>query len=248
MNKVLFPGISWFLLLLIPVTFFGFYPSYFSKLFTTGTIFHIHAFFMLLWIAMAIIQPFLILRKNTKLHRLIGKASYFIMPVVFITAWLVIRQVYHLQITRMETANGAEDAVVRNPAEIRSEAAVYIAIGILYLAWLIIYYGLAVINRRRMLFHATYMFGAILTLLGPTADRLIYNTWQSLGWKFGFLAQNFVFLLNFLLISALLIYQWRKGNSVKPAGITLGIYIAGLLVFFFLPGTQLWQRIVELLL
>ena len=248
MNKVMFPGISWFLLLLIPVTFFGFYPSYFSKLFTTGTVFHIHAFFMLLWIAMAILQPFLIMRKKTKLHRLIGKASYFIMPVVFITAWLVIRKVYYLQITRMEEANSAEGAVVRSIAEIRSEAAAYIAIGVVYLAWLIIYYLLAVINRKKMLFHATFMFAAILTLLGPTADRLLYNTWQSLGWKFGFLVQNAVFLLNLLLITALLIYQWRKGNSVKPAAITLGIYVAGVLGFFFLPGTKFWQNFVEILI
>lgn len=245
MNKVLFPGISWFLLLLIPITFFGFYPSYFSKLFTTGTVFHVHAFFMLLWIAMAILQPFLIMRKKTKLHRLIGKASYVIMPVVFITAWLVIRHVYHLQITRMEEANSAG---VRSTDEIRSEAAAYIAIGIIYLGWLIIYYGLAVINRRKMLFHATYMFAAILTLLGPTADRLLYNSWQSLGWRYGFLIQNAVFLLNLLLISALLVYQWRKGNSVKPAGTVLAIYVAGLLVFFFLPGTRFWQRFVEGLL
>ena len=245
MNKVLFPGISWFLLLLIPITFFGFYPSYFSKLFTTGTVFHVHAFFMLLWIAMAILQPFLIMRKKTKLHRLIGKASYVIMPVVFITAWLVIRHVYHLQITRMEEANSAG---VRSTDEIRSEAAAYIAIGIIYLGWLIIYYGLAVINRRKMLFHATYMFAAILTLLGPTADRLLYNSWQSLGWRYGFLIQNAVFLLNLLLISALLVYQWRKGKSVKPAGTVLAIYVAGLLVFFFLPGTRFWQRFVEGLL
>lgn len=245
MNKVLFPGISWFLLLLIPITFFGFYPSYFSKLFTTGTVFHVHAFFMLLWIAMAILQPFLIMRKKTKLHRLIGKASYVIMTVVFITAWLVIRHVYHLQITRMEEANSAG---VRSTDEIRSEAAAYIAIGIIYLGWLIIYYGLAVINRRKMLFHATYMFAAILTLLGPTADRLLYNSWQSLGWRYGFLVQNAVFLLNLLLISALLVYQWRKGNSVKPAGIALGIHIAGLLVFFFLPRTKIWQSFIEFII
>ncbi len=248
MNKILFPRLAWFLLLLIPITFFGFYPSYFSKLTGTATIFHVHAFFMILWIAMAILQPFLIIRKKTKLHRLIGKASYFIMPVVFITAWLVIRHVYHLQITRMEEANSAEGAIVKGADEIRSHAAAYIAIGVVYLAWLVIYYLLAVINRRKMLFHATYMMGAILTLLGPTLDRLLYNTWQTLGWKFGFLVQNAVFLLNLLLISALLIYQHRKGNSVKPAGITLAIYVAGLLIFFCLTDTQLWQTAVEWLM
>jgi uncharacterized membrane protein len=248
MNKVLFPHITWWLLLLIPFTFFGFYPSYFSKLSATDITFHVHAFFMIVWIAMAIIQPVLIKQKNTKLHRLIGKASYFIMPCVFITAWLVIRHVYYLQIEKHEAENRVAGATVLNAAEISAKAADYIAIGIVYLAWLMIYYLLAVINRKRMLFHATYMFAAILTLLGPTVDRLIFFVLELLGWRITFFAMNFIFIFNLSLLAALLIYQWRKGNTVKPAGTALGIYIAGLLVFFFLPKTQFWNSFVNLII
>lgn len=192
MNKVLFPAISWWLLLLIPVAFFGFYPTYFSKLTETATVFHLYAFFMVLWIAMAIIQPLLIKRKNTRLHRLIGKISYFIMPVVFITAWFVIRYVYNVQIDKFRE-EGIAAGTPFSDIETRSKAADYIAIGIVYLGWLVVFYTMAVINRKRMLFHATYMFAAILTLLGPTADRLIYFTLTDIGWKYNFMAQKILF-------------------------------------------------------
>lgn len=247
MNKVLFPAFSWWLLLLIPVTFFGFYPTYFSKLTETATVFHLHAFFMVLWIAMAILQPLLIKRKNTRLHRLIGKFSYFIMPVVFITAWYVIRHVYNVQIDKFRE-EGISAGTPLSAPEIRSKAADYIAIGIIYLVWLIVFYTMAVINRKRMLFHATYMFAAILTLLGPTADRLIYFTLTDLGWKYSFMAQNFVFFFILFLLLVLMFYQHRKGNTVKPAAVALSIYSAGLLVFFFLPKTGFWNAFVNFIL
>lgn len=57
MKKVLFPNITYWLLLFIPLTVIGFYPTYFSQIFASvPSIYHIHAFFMLLWIALAILK------------------------------------------------------------------------------------------------------------------------------------------------------------------------------------------------
>jgi uncharacterized membrane protein len=247
MNKIIFPHITWLLFLLVPFTFFGFYPTYFSKLFETDSVFHFHAFFMMLWIAMAIIQPILIKRKNTKLHRIIGKASYIIMPLVFITTYLVIRHVNYGQIDRFrEEAIAAGTALTRS--ELNAKAADYIAIGVVYLSWLMIFYFLAIINRRTMLFHATYMFAAILTLLGPTVDRILFHSLDAFGWPPEIVAANFIFIFNPGLLAVLLIYQWRKGNTIKPAAVALGIYGAGLLVFFFLPKTGLWVSVIEFIL
>lgn len=61
LERVLLPGTAWALLLLIPITFFGFYPSYFSRLSTpTSTVVHVHSVFMLLWLATVVVQPLLI--------------------------------------------------------------------------------------------------------------------------------------------------------------------------------------------
>jgi len=246
-NKVLFPKTAWLLLLLIPVTFFGFYPGYFSRLFDDmPSLFHVHAFFMLWWVAMAITQPILIMRKKTKLHKLIGKISYVVMPIVFITAYLIIRYAYLEDITE-EKANVAKGISKLSDGEISAKAAAGNIIGPVYLLWLVVYYLLAVINRKKILFHATYMFAAILTLLGPTVDRILYNVFTKMGWPVSFFVENFVFILNTALLGSLLIYQWRKGNSIKPSVIALGIYIAGLLFFFLLPNTRFWQVFYELI-
>lgn len=47
---------------------------------------HVHAALATIWVAMLIVQPFLIVNKKTAWHRTVGKASYF----VFVPAWIKI--------------------------------------------------------------------------------------------------------------------------------------------------------------
>lgn len=248
MNKILFPHISWFLFLLIPVTFYGFYPSYFAKQFShLPSIFHLHAGFMILWIAMAITQPLLISQKKTRLHKFIGKASYIIMPFVFVTTYFLIRHTYYKQI-EMTTAKVSNGELVLTTEGINAKASAYITIGVFYLAWLLSFYLLAVANRKKMLFHATYMFSAILTLLGPTVDRALGITLDYLGLPYNIVAEYAVFVFILLLLTALLIYQHKKGNTVKPAVVSVSIYAAGVLGYYFLPKTNFWNSFISLIM
>lgn len=248
LNKILFPKIYWWLLLLLPFVFFGFYRSYFSKLFSSmPSIFHIHAFFMLLWVATAIVQPFLIKQKKTKLHKSIGKISYLLMPVVFITAYLVIRHSYtgFIEFETDKVAKGVSDP---GTDSILTKAAANIMIGSVYLFWLMLFYTLAVINRKKILVHATYMFAAILTLLGPTVDRILFQVYDYYGMGFNLFAETAVFVLIDLLLFALLIYQRRKGNNVKTVATALLIYMAGQAAYFLLPKMAFWKLFVELIM
>ncbi len=247
-DRILFPTFSWLLLLLIPFTFFGFYPSYFSKLFSPmANIFHVHAFFMSLWVIIAIVQPFLISRKKFRLHRFIGKLSYLLMPVVLITGWMVIRYSYYNRI-QLDTLKAGSGLTPLDTEAIINTTKENIIIGIVYLTWLAIFYLLAVINRKRMVFHATYMCAAILTLLGPTVDRIIFQVYEYYGLTFNFFAEVAVFLLIDILLLALLWFQWRKGYSLKATIASLAIYIAGQLAYFFLPGTAAWKNFVAFVL
>ena len=81
----------WFLLLIVLV-FMGFYTSYFSVFFQPkAPIIHIHFTLMVLWIAMLITQPFLIKYKRVAIHRMLGKISYVLVPLVSASAFLMIR-------------------------------------------------------------------------------------------------------------------------------------------------------------
>jgi hypothetical protein len=248
MNKILFPGIGWFLLLLAPLTFAGFYASYFSRL-SVGmdSIYHVHAVFMLIWVAMAIVQPWLIARKNTRLHKRIGKASYVIMPLVLLSGYLVIRHTYYKQIAQKaeEASRGLAEL---SPNDIRAQAAAITMIGCVYLAWLAVFYILAIVHRKKMVYHGTYMFGATLTILGPTTDRLIYNTLAAFGLPYTFFAEHVVFFFIIAVMAGLLYFQWRNRKSIQPAATALGIFVAGLACFFLLPKTAFWAAFMDLIM
>ena len=78
---------------LVVLILFGFWPSYFSKFFN-GTAnftfyFHFHASIVGIWVSMLIIQPILIRKKKIHLHRLVGKISYLVSPLIFISIMLL---------------------------------------------------------------------------------------------------------------------------------------------------------------
>lgn len=240
MNKVVFPRIFLWLLLFIPLTLVGFYPTYFSQLiYGIPSIYHVHAFFMTLWIAMAVLQPYLIHRKKTKQHRVIGKASYFIMPLVIVSAWFMTRYSY-FNFIQAELAKTKSHEIT---SELRIAAGEYMRTGVLYGFLLADFYLLAVLNRKKMVYHATFMFAATLTLIGPTVDRIIIP--QLIRYKISI----DVFLPSFLLIDALLftllIYQYRKRTTLRPVLIALSIYIAMQTVFYVFPTMKFWHLIID---
>src|SRR5438094_227069 len=91
-----YPNLGYWFLSFIVLVFAGFYYTYFSILFNPRpVIIHIHFSLMALWIAMLIIQPFLIKYKKRHLHKLIGRLSYFLVPLVLFFCFLVIRLEYY---------------------------------------------------------------------------------------------------------------------------------------------------------
>src|SRR5215218_4254434 len=85
----------WFLSLILLVVV-GFYTTYLTVFFEPkDLILHVHFVLMALWIAMLITQPFLIKYKKRAAHRLLGKISYVLVPLVLISAFLMIRHGYY---------------------------------------------------------------------------------------------------------------------------------------------------------
>jgi hypothetical protein len=210
-------------------------------------VYHAHAFFMILWVAMAITQPFLIKRKKTKLHKAIGKTSYIIMPMLFISSYIVIRYTYYNYIGT-QTAELEDWTSTFTLEEIYSGAAAYIMIGVVYIIWLFVFYVLAVVNRKKMPSHATYMFAAILTLLGPTVDRIMFQITMYFGGSFNVFVENAVFVSILLIMTGLILYQNKKEISIKPASIALSIYITGITAYHLLPKTSFWNSFVQMVM
>lgn len=92
-KKIRFDLSGYYFLGLIFLVVLGFWPSYFAKFFD-GTAdfsfyFHFHATVLILWMSGLIIQPVLIRKKKLSTHRLVGKISYFIIPLIFISILLL---------------------------------------------------------------------------------------------------------------------------------------------------------------
>jgi hypothetical protein len=127
--------------------------------------------------------------------------------------------------------------------ELALDAGAYMLIGILYWLWLGIFYVLAIVKRKEVVSHATFMFAAILTLLGPTVDRIIIPVYVKNDWNIDFFITTFL-LIDVLLIS-LLVHQWRKRIAVKAVITALSIYVAGQLVFYLFPRSYLWKLLID---
>lgn len=235
-DRVLLPYTPWALLLLIPITFIGFYPSYYST-FHAPAIIHLHGAVMLLWLALAIIQPWLVHTNKMDWHRLVGRLSYILIPCVLLTGYFVLRHGY-LRVL---------DGDIVAPPEYYPEgvtpltkAADFTVISSVYFAWLLLYFVLGIINRRNTPAHATFMLAATLTILGPGADRLIGHICDALGWPYNAVAENFTFGIVFVVFLPYISGIAEKGYPFGPplpyCFYTLPVYFCIIHCPFTLPG------------
>jgi hypothetical protein len=248
MNKVLLPKTAWYLMILIPLTFVGFYPSYFAKLLTPlPAIFHIHTFFMVAWIGLGLTQPILIHQNKIEMHRRLGKISFVLMPLVVLTIYMMIRHSYYEELERLGS-NAIREKYNLSQDDVHLYAAAHEIKAIIALIWLMIFYLLGIVYRKKVLYHATYMLAAILVLLGPALDRIIFRTLAQFHLPSAGPGEYATFSLIGVLFISLLIYQKRNGYSLTPVIMVLLLHGLGIGTYTYLQGTIAWQRFVETLM
>ena len=186
-----------FLIFCVPVAF-AFWLSYFSALLRQENIrMHFHASLMIGWCILLVVQPYLIKTKKKKAHQLLGKLSYFLVPLIaFSTVDL-----FKYRVNKLATLS---------EIDVFFTASVLIA-----LAVFLIFYGLAIYFRKNTTVHARYMFCTLFPLFTAVFDRIIYNYfggWLHLFPKIGneIVVQPFGLLLGDVLLLALSVWDWRS--------------------------------------
>lgn len=149
--KKQYKNLGYFMLLMIPLTIAGFYKTYIGQYpdFSAkidGYI-HLHALIASVWIIMLIVQPILIRYKKYKTHRLIGKLSYIIFPLLILSFI---------------------------PQMIKIADSVYLFQPLRDCILLFIFYGLAIYNRKNISLHMRYMIATALVFLFPTTGRIFH--------------------------------------------------------------------------
>jgi hypothetical protein len=232
----------WFLLL-IACVFAGFYTTYFSRIFEpTANIIHIHFVLMALWIVMLIVQPFLIKFKKIYWHRILGKVSYLLVPLLLMTTWLVTRNEYYRKIENLQ--NEVIDGVQSLSQMAILKAASVNPAAFIGVIWFVIFYSLAINFRRKPNKHARYMLATALILLSPTIDRFIAI---NLGIKsVAGIASYFIsFLIIDIIIAYLLLIDYKNKRETKTLKTCLFIFIIGQLSFYILPNFDWWAHLME---
>ena len=138
-------NLGYILLILIPLTIAGFYKSYFIQFpdfEAKNDIFvHFHAFIAFIWILILIVQPLLIRSKKLKIHRRIGRISYVIFPLLILSF-----------IPRMLLIFDSGNA--KNIFFPLSDSIL-----------LIIFYSLAIYNKKTVAKHMRYMIAMAIVFL-----------------------------------------------------------------------------------
>ncbi len=227
----------WFLLFVVLVAA-AFYTTYFIRIFepTPATI-HIHFVLMALWLMMLIAQPFLIKYKKLKWHRLLGKISYVLVPLLLFVSFLLIRNGYYrdLDSLNQKVAAGlqhySQEEILKRIASM--------PIGLFYFFWFIIFYSLAIRNRRTSSKHARYMLATALTLTGPTVDRIlgIHFHLETIGGVSSFIVS---FLLIDLILGCLLYADYKLKRDTSALRTALLVYITGQVIYFVVPKFEWW--------
>lgn len=206
----------WFAALFV-LSILGFWPSYFSPTAAKATFGqHFHAVAMLIWVAMLIVQPWLIRTRRRNVHRWIGRVSLLLAPVLVISALIAI-----------------EDNLARLPQPYPPIGLSFFWLGLASAFYFAMLYTLAIIKRKDMQLHARYMASTGLVFIVPGLGRLLTRLGEATGLAF----LNFqVALWAPLLAGAVMIFHdSRKGRIRLPwvlATVTWAVTVAG---FYFMP-------------
>ena len=103
-----------------------------------------------------IIQPLLISQKKYHIHRMVGKLSYVLAPLLMVSIFLVSRLTYHKAL---------------NASTPLTDAVAGISLSIPTLIIFAILYGLASANTKITYNHMRYMIGTALLMIGPGLGR-----------------------------------------------------------------------------
>jgi len=183
---------------------------------------HFHGAVMMTWMALLIVQPLLIRTGRISLHRLIGKLSFFIAPVVVISMYLITKFGFYKPVSPLSHFEKVGKLALQTGDIVQ----------------FIVFYCLAIINRGNTYNHMRYMIATAIMMIGPGLGRALviyshvpFNT-----------AIDYTFYVEIALSAALFLNDLLKGRSYRAYGIVLSLIFVHFLAWEF-RLYQPWQSI-----
>ena len=209
-SKIRFEKSGYYFIGLVGLALLGFWHSYFSKFFDLTEnfpfYFHFHAAMMTLWISVLIAQPILIKKKELTIHKFIGRLTYILMPLLFISVILLTHyQIQsHIQIVNGEKLYGPHLIVPFKDLLILGTA-----------------YTIAIVYRHDVNIHARAMIATGIVFIEPALIRFIrYSLIQDKSLSY-FLTIGLVYSL----LIGLMILERKQKNGRWVFPLILGLYV-----------------------
>lgn len=229
-SKIRFDKAGYYFIGLVGLVLLGFWPTYFSKFFNgtenSSFYFHFHATMMALWILVLIVQPILIRKKKLAVHKLIGKSTYILMPLLFISVILLthFRIQDHVLIVNNEKLYGPHLIVPFKDLLILGTA-----------------YIIAVVFRHDVNIHARAMVATGIVFIEPALIRFIRHSLIQDPRLAYFLTIGLVYSL--LIGLMILERKQKRGRWVFP--LILGLYICVHAILIFEIRIGFWESFAK---
>ena len=188
------------------LVFFGFARSYFLKAWfdfpPLSTTLHFHGLLLTMWLLLFVLQTYLIISRRRPQHMMLGRW----------TAGLAVVCVATTIAAAIESAKSGESEAIIAVTRLYSSILLVTMFGL--------FVGAGVLYRRRADVHKRFMLLAMMTLVGPGANRAVALI---LGHTF----RDFHILVIGVLLVAALLYDWRTRGRPHPT-----MFWGGLLLIF----------------
>lgn len=228
MEKIYQNRIGYFFILIFIVVIAGFFFTYIVKFPTFEGItnaLHFHGLMFLLWIFMLIAQPFLIRYQKYALHRKIGKISYFLVPLLLFSIFLILKGAYYRELPRL-------------PAK---ELYANLTVGLPDIFVFATFYILAIINKQNPEKHMRYMIGTGFMVLGPGLGRALI-IFGGMPFEKGFALTGDILLTICFLF---LLFDFIKKKSLVPFSIISLMTLVNMYVIYANRYGVVWQSFAK---
>lgn len=209
-------NLGYFLVVLVAFVAAGFYKPYFALIphfdASITPLVHAHAVLLMCFVALLIAQPLLIRYQRRRLHKSLGVFTYFLMPLLVASCVGVVIKEYDEAIARTLSVDLALRSIFSDVAQ---------------LLLLVLFYLLAVVNRRNAPVHMRYMI-AVALIVAPAGIARVLGYWFDVPRYASGLASNA--LLDAVLI-ALIVFDRRNQLNYRPYLLVLPLFLLSHAVF-----------------
>jgi len=228
-SHVPYGRVSFFFFLILLVLTWGFYRTYlvFFPSFEGFTpVQHFHGAMMITWMAVLIVQPLLIRTGKLSIHRLVGRLTFIIAPLVVVSMFLITKFSYYKPV----------------PPLSHQERLGGLSLQAFDIVQFVVFYCLAIVNRRNTYNHMRYMIGTGIMMIGPGLGRALIIYYHMPFSP----AVSYALGVELAIAAAFLLSDVVRKGSYKANTIIVSLMIIHLLFWEF-RMYQPWQGIGEII-